>query len=74
MLPGNERFWGRRVFVPLGFRPEPALHENSLVQVLQLRAGDVAIMNGEGVEILPADAFGPLTRFGIRRACGEGSP
>jgi hypothetical protein len=29
-LPGGERFWGERVLVPLGYRPEPALPESAL--------------------------------------------
>src|SRR5262245_8076983 len=33
-LPGGERFWGERVVVPLGYRPEPALPESALREAL----------------------------------------
>lgn len=71
VLSRNERFWGRPIFVPLGMRPEPALSANALIQVLGLADGEIAVLDGCGVEVLPADAFGPLTRSGIRRASGE---
>jgi hypothetical protein len=74
LLPGNERFWGERVFVRLGMRPEPALSANALIQLLSLQNGEVAVLDNAGLEVLPADAFAPLTRSGIRRACGEEVP
>ena len=59
--------------VQLGLRPEPALPENSLVQLLELAAGEFAVLDGTGMELSPGNCFGPLTRSGIRRACGEGA-
>lgn len=64
-LPG-ERFWGMRVLIPAGWRPSPALAEDVLVQALRLGAEDVALMEPQGVEVIPGGAFGPVTRAGLR--------
>lgn len=72
-LPVCERFWGRRVLVPLGRRPEPSLPESALVRLLGLAEGEAALLEGSGVEVFQSDALEPLTRSGIRRAAGEGA-
>jgi hypothetical protein len=72
LLPGSVRFWGGRVLVPLGMRPEPALPESSLIEVLGLSDGEIAVLADDSVQVFAADVFGPLTRSGIRRAAQEG--
>jgi hypothetical protein len=71
-LPGGERFWGRAVLAPLGWRPEPALGEAALRAALDLRDEELALLRPEGVEVVPRSAFRPLTRVGIRLALREG--
>jgi hypothetical protein len=67
-LAGGTRLWGRLVLVPLGWRPEPDLPEAALADALGLREGRLALLNQEGVEVLPAAALAPLTRAGLRLA------
>jgi hypothetical protein len=64
----GERYWGGRVLVPAGRRPEPLLAEAVLAQALHLGDDEVALLTAEGAEILPAGAFGPVTRAGVRLA------
>jgi hypothetical protein len=67
-LPGAERWWGSDVLIPLGFRPEPDLAGVVLRQALGLEPGEVALFSTGGAEVIPAGAFGPVTRAGIRLA------
>ena len=60
----GERYWGRRLLVAAGWRPEPAIAENVLAEALGL-GDDFAVFAPEGVEVVPASAFGPLTRAGV---------
>jgi hypothetical protein len=71
-LPAGERFWGRSVLAPLGWRPEPALGEAALRAALGVRPDEIALLRQEGVEVVPRSAFRPLTRAGIRLALREG--
>lgn len=64
----GERFWGRQVLVPLGLRPEPALPESALGEVLGLGQDDVALLRDGQAEVIAASALQPLTRAGVRRA------
>jgi MoxR-vWA-beta-propeller ternary system domain bpX2 len=70
-LAASPRWWGRDVLVPLGFRPEPDLAEEILRQVMGLGEGDVALLTNEGADVVPAAAFGPVSRAGIRLAVRE---
>jgi hypothetical protein len=65
-LNGGRRFWGQRLLVPLGFRPEPALPESTLLEALQVAGDDLAVLTPEGVEIVSRGVFGSLTRAGVR--------
>lgn len=62
----GERFWGERVLLPSGWRLEPALDESVLAAALRLKPGDVALVSVAGAEIVPEEAFGSLTRAGLR--------
>jgi hypothetical protein len=63
---GGERFWGERVLIPLGYRPEPDLAESVLVALFGLQAGELAFFRLEGVTVLPDDALEPLSRARLR--------
>jgi hypothetical protein len=73
-LAGGTRLWGRTVLVPLGFRPDPDWPESALRDVLGLRANEIAVLTEEGVEILNADVFAPVTRAGVRAGTGGNAP
>ncbi len=71
---GSERYWGRRVLVPIGFEPRPSLPESALLEALGASGGEILRLVPEGdrpaVEVIPASAFRPLSRAGIRLALG----
>src|SRR5262249_9797231 len=72
LLAGGERFWGERVLVPLGCRPEPELPESALREALAL-GDDELLLLGEGPpEVVPEAALQPLTRARLRLALGPG--
>lgn len=62
----GERYWGERVLTPAGYRVEPLLSEGVLAQALRLGDEDVTLLSDEGGELLPAGAFGLVTRAGVR--------
>lgn len=62
-----ERYWGERLFIPLGSRPEPNFYEDILVSLLNL-GDDRAIAYADGFERIPSSAIRPLTRASIRLA------
>jgi hypothetical protein len=70
-LADGERFWGERLLVPLGHRPEPGLPERALCEALGVSDDQIALLGADGFEVLPRDAFGPLTRAGVRLALRE---
>lgn len=60
---------------PLGFRPEPLLPEAMLASALALNPDEIALVHSEGMEVIPAEAFAPLSRAGVRLAQrGQGWP
>jgi hypothetical protein len=67
-LAGCERFWGRTVLVPLGFRPEPVLPESALRQALGLQEEEIAVLGHGETEVVAREAFQTLTRAAARRA------
>jgi hypothetical protein len=73
-LPGAERFWGNRVLVPLGFRPEPCWPESALAEVLGLADEELAMLRESGATAIPVAALRPLTRASARLAAREPTP
>jgi hypothetical protein len=71
LLPSGERFWGRRVLVPLGFRPEPALPESAICAALEVADDDLLLMSAAGAEVIAGPVLQPLTRAGLRLAGRE---
>jgi hypothetical protein len=70
-IPSAERFWGGRVLVPLGFRPEPDLPESALRAAATVGPDDLLVLTEAGAEAIPESAFEPLTRAAVRKAaCG----
>lgn len=62
-----ERYWGERLLIPLGRRPEPNFNEDILVPLFNL-GDDRAIVREDGFERIPCSAIRPLSRASIRLA------
>jgi hypothetical protein len=73
-LVGAQRFWGRRVFVPLGYRAEPALAESDWLSALGMEEEAVLLLTNEGAEVVPGTALQPLSRAAARLAVGDPIP
>jgi hypothetical protein len=67
------RFWGGRLLAPLGYQVVPALPENEMLEALGVAEDAFLILSAERAEVIPQNAFEPLTRTGVRLALGEGS-
>ncbi|WP_152052482.1 hypothetical protein [Tautonia marina] len=68
---GLGRFWGVRVLVPIGFRPEPPLPEPMLVEAIGLQDEDLALIHPEGsVEVVPERCLSVVSRGAVRRMAG----
>ncbi|HEV3144394.1 MAG TPA: hypothetical protein VGZ47_10955 [Gemmataceae bacterium] len=65
-VPLAERFWGSRVWIPLGFRPEPNLPESALRAAAEVSLGEILLLTAQSAEAIPEDAFAPVTRAGLR--------
>jgi hypothetical protein len=74
LLPEAERFWGGRVLTPLGHRLDPLLPEREVLEVAEAEESEFLLLHTGKVEIVPTDAFEPLTRAGIRLALSEIAP
>lgn len=64
-LAGSERFWGERVLVPLGYRPDPALAESALADAAGLDREEVLLLRDEGALVLTRTMLTPLTRAAL---------
>jgi hypothetical protein len=65
-VPAAERFWGDRVWIPLGMRAEPNLPETALRAAAEVSLGEILLLTEDGAEAIPEDAFAPVTRAGLR--------
>jgi hypothetical protein len=71
--PGATRYWGQRVLIPIGFRLQPSLPEDAVLQVLAASGEDVYRVIpqtddslGLTVEAISLDSFRVLSRAGVR--------
>lgn len=67
----GERYWGREVLIPLGFRLQPELSEGVLREALRLQPHEIALLNDTGFEAIDARLFRPLMRASMRLAVRE---
>jgi hypothetical protein len=67
-IDGGERFWGRSVLVPIGYRPRPDLGEESLRTLVGVADSDVLVVRPDGIELVPQDAIAPLSHASLRLA------
>jgi hypothetical protein len=68
VVPGGERFWGGRVLVPVGFRPDPPLPEGVIRAACGAETDELLVLDERGAAVIPDRAFAPLTRAGVRLA------
>ncbi len=66
IVPDAQRYWGQRVLVPLGWRLEPLLSEDSLAEAFGLTPEEIALVHDDGIDVVPLEALTPLTRAGAR--------
>jgi len=71
LSPSGERFWGERVLVPVGSRLEPLLPERVVHRALGFSEEQLVVIRADKVEVLPRSELQPVTRAGLRLACGE---
>jgi hypothetical protein len=64
----GERFWGRTVLIPLGYRTEPELPDRALRDAVGAQADDLVVLAADSAELVPRQAFRPLSRASIRLA------
>ncbi len=68
-LPALEegvRFWGTELLLPLGFRAEPDLPHSAIRRAAGATSDELAVLDDEGIEIIPRAIFKPLSRAAVR--------
>jgi hypothetical protein len=65
-VAGAERYWGRELFVPLGFRIVPELPDAWIRQAIGMAADEYAFLGEEAIEVVPRSVFEPVTRAALR--------
>jgi hypothetical protein len=70
-IDGDERFWGRSVLVPLGFRPSPDFSEPALRTLVGVAESDLLVIRQAGCEFVPQDCFTSLTHAALRLTARE---
>ncbi len=71
VLSASTRYWGGGtglLMVPLGYRIEPNLPEETIRGVLGAGPDDLVFLAENRVELVPRRSFRPLTRAGVRLA------
>lgn len=68
LVPESVRFWGADLLIPLGFRTDPDLPEPALRRAVLAGAGDLAVLDHDGFELIARALFKPLNRAAIRLA------
>jgi hypothetical protein len=70
MLAEGVRFWGNELLVPIGLRPEPNLPASAIRSALGAAPAELAVMDEDGIELIPRAIFKPLSRAAIRMMQG----
>jgi len=60
------RFWGAELLIPLGYRAEPNLPASAIRRAAGAGADELAILDQNGLELIPRAILKPLCRAGIR--------
>ncbi len=67
----GQRYWGRRVLAPLGMRCDPALSEADLRAAFAVSDNELLILQAEGWEAIPEEAFSSIRLAGLRHVLRE---
>ncbi|WP_020475400.1 hypothetical protein [Zavarzinella formosa] len=67
-----ERFWGREVLVPLGYRPEPDWSEAALRETAGVTRDELLILTADHTEMIPRQVLEPLRRAAWRAVTAGG--
>jgi len=70
-IDGAERYWGRSVLTPLGYRPDPELPDAWLRSALGINDSDILVLRHDGGDIIAQDHFTPVTLAALRLARKE---
>ncbi len=62
------RYWGADVLIPIGYRAEPDLAERALRSAVGAGPDVLVVLDADGPELVPRQAFRPMSRAGIRQA------
>jgi MoxR-vWA-beta-propeller ternary system domain bpX2 len=65
-LADGERFWGHRVLLPIGYRPDPLLAEADLLKAAGVAESDLLVIRQESCEIVATDEFTFLSHAALR--------
>jgi hypothetical protein len=68
VVPAATRFWGDDLLVPVGYRPDPDLPSAVLRAAVGAGGGELVLLDEGGADVIPREAFEPLTRAGLRLA------
>ncbi len=66
VLAGAERFWGDRVLVPLGLRPEPDWPDKTLREAAGIDDSEILVLTPQNAEAIPISSLQSWSRAGIR--------
>jgi MoxR-vWA-beta-propeller ternary system domain bpX2 len=66
LLADGLRFWGTELLVPLGLRPEPDLPASAIRHAAGAGPDELAVLDQDGIELIPQAIFRPLSRAAIR--------
>ena len=73
LLEGGVRFWGTDLLLPLGFRAEPDLPHSAVRRAAGATEEELAVLDEQGIEVIPRAVFKPLSRAAVRLMLMEGS-
>ncbi len=67
----GERFWGRTLLLPLGWRTEPEIPQHCCREILGLGADELLLYTEAGSEVVSQGDLQTLTRANVRRIAAE---
>jgi hypothetical protein len=70
----GRRYWGSDILIPMGCRAEPELADRALRQAVGAGPDELVVLDDEGPELIPHQAFRPLSRAGLRLAGADERP
>lgn len=66
-----ERFRGKDVLIPIGYRPEPDWSEAALRETAGINRDEILMLGHDHIETIPRETLEPLRRARFREAMGQ---